>query len=61
MYFYHSFSYGRTNLKLVRVDANNGQISSWQNLLHSLQILFGYSHFEDPQRALFKQTTDISH
>lgn len=42
---------------------NNGQIVSFQNLLHALQLRFARSHFGDPQGALYvslgKQTFNI--
>lgn len=35
---------------------NNGQITSWNNLLQALQLMFALSQFEDPPRCVFKLT-----
>lgn len=39
----------------------SNQLTSWTNFLHALQLRFGPSHFDDPQRALLKltQTTTV--
>jgi len=40
---------------------DNNLISTWQNFLHSLEIRFAPSHYEDPRGALFKlcQTSTV--
>lgn len=39
---------------------NNGQIISWQNLVHTIQIRFVLSHFNDRPGSLFKLTQTSS-